>query len=48
MYENIHHVYKIYYTLYMNWWIHITPMEYGYLLISVGIGGWLLMKGSAR
>jgi hypothetical protein len=29
-------------------WRHLTPMQYGVLLISVGVFGWLLMKSANR
>lgn len=32
----------------MQKWDNITPMQYGYLLIGVGIFGWVLMKSIRR
>ena len=29
-------------------WDNLTPMEYGILLISVGVFGWVLMKNASR
>ncbi len=29
-------------------WEHITPMQYGWLLISVAVIGWLLMKSGLK
>jgi hypothetical protein len=29
-------------------WNHLTPMEYGIILISVGVLGWVLMKNASR
>ncbi len=29
-------------------WNHITPMQYGLLLISIAVFGWLLMKNMGR
>lgn len=29
-------------------WNHITPMQYGILLISIAVTGWLLMKNMSR
>ena len=29
-------------------WAHLTPMEYGILLISVGVFGWVLMKNASK
>lgn len=29
-------------------WNNLTPMQYGSLLISVGVFGWILMKSGRR
>jgi hypothetical protein len=29
-------------------WDHLTPMQYGTILISVGVLGWLLMKSAPK
>jgi hypothetical protein len=29
-------------------WNNMTPMQYGYLLVSIAVTGWLLMKSGAR
>jgi hypothetical protein len=29
-------------------WENLTPMQYGSLLISVGVFGWILMKSGRR
>lgn len=29
-------------------WDHLTPMQYGTLLIGIGVFGWLLMKTSFK
>lgn len=29
-------------------WQNLSPMEYGMLLISVGVFGWVLMKSASR
>lgn len=31
-----------------NKWANLTPMQYGILLISVGVVGWILMKNASR
>lgn len=33
-----------YYRFALNSWKHITPMQYGLLLISIAVVGWALMK----
>ncbi len=37
-----------YQTYAANRWNHLQPMEYGVLLISIGVFGWLLMKNAAH
>lgn len=29
-------------------WDNMTPMEYGILLISIGVFGWMLMKNASK
>lgn len=29
-------------------WEHLRPMEYGIILIAVGVLGWVLMKNASR
>ena len=31
-----------------NAWVNMTPSQYGLILISVAVFGWLLMKSGAR
>ncbi len=40
--------YNVYSSLLLKYWHGMTPMQYGYLLLSIGIVGWLLMKGASR
>ena len=39
---------NVYAKLFSKTWHNLTPMQYGYLLISIGVVGWLLMKSSSR
>ena len=32
----------------MDRWDSLSPMEYGVLLISIGVFGWILMKNTGR
>ena len=36
-----------YYQMLMKFWIHLTPMQYGCILIGIGVFGYLLMKSDA-
>ncbi|MBI3862124.1 MAG: hypothetical protein HY290_09540 [Planctomycetia bacterium] len=29
-------------------WANMTPMQYGYLLVSIAVTGWALMKSGSR
>jgi hypothetical protein len=29
-------------------WENMTPMQYGFLLVSVAVVGWIMMKSGAR
>ena len=29
-------------------WHNMTPMQYGYLLVTIAVVGWLCMKGARR
>ncbi len=29
-------------------WHHLTPMQYGGMLVCIGVVGWLLMKGGPK
>ena len=29
-------------------WHNMTPMQYGYLLVTIAVVGWLSMKSAAR
>lgn len=29
-------------------WANMTPMQYGYLLVSIAVVGWMLMKSGQR
>ncbi|HLJ09630.1 MAG TPA: hypothetical protein VKU82_00500 [Planctomycetaceae bacterium] len=29
-------------------WHNMSPMQYGYLLVTIAVVGWLLMKSSPR
>jgi hypothetical protein len=31
-----------------NEWHHMTPMKYGFILIGIGVFGWLLMKSGSK
>lgn len=37
-----------YYRLMMHWWDTMSPMDYGYLLVSIGVFGYLLMRSGSR
>ena len=39
------HFYQKYF---LSAWQNMTPMQYGYLLVTIAVIGWLLMKSSAR
>ncbi|MCA9089167.1 MAG: hypothetical protein KDA90_11115 [Planctomycetaceae bacterium] len=32
----------------VDFWHHITPMQYGCLLIAVAVVGWLTMRSASR
>ncbi|MEZ6058308.1 MAG: hypothetical protein R3C01_16535 [Planctomycetaceae bacterium] len=44
--------FSYYMNFYQNYlaqkWDQMTPMQYGTVLISIGVVGWLLMRGSGR
>lgn len=43
------HYYMDYYRGFLaSTWDHMTPMQYGTLLISIGVFGWILMKTSFK
>lgn len=39
---------KYYVDLAQYHWVHMTPMKYGYLLLSIGVVGFLLMKSNMK
>ncbi|MFH1299853.1 MAG: hypothetical protein ABIK07_02235 [Planctomycetota bacterium] len=52
MIETIRDTWQQYSTFYINYlskrWDNISPMEYGIVLVSIAVIGWLLMKSGAR
>jgi len=43
------HEYSTFYVNYLNKrWDNISPMEYGLVLVSIAVIGWLLMRNGAR
>lgn len=34
--------------IFMNAWHHLTPTQYGGMLIGIGVFGWVLMKGTSK
>jgi hypothetical protein len=38
---------KFYQSFLVGSWDNMTPMQYGAVLITIGIAGWLLMKHGA-
>jgi hypothetical protein len=39
------HFYQKYF---LSAWHNMTPMQYGYLLVTIAVVGWLCMKSAAR
>ncbi len=48
MYQSARYYAKWYQDYFFDAWNHMGPSQYGMLLISIGIFGWLLMKSSSR
>jgi len=42
----MHYYYNVYYNMLMKAWMNMTPLQYGFLLIGIGVCGWVLMKNS--
>jgi hypothetical protein len=45
---SLRHYLRFYRDYAENKWDNLTPMQYGILLISVGVFGWLLMKSATK
>lgn len=43
----MHYWTNTYYQMLMKFWIHLTPMQYGFILVGIGVFGWVLMKTDA-
>ena len=41
------HLY-FYQKYFLSAWHNMTPMQYGYLLVTIAVVGWLCMKSAAR
>ena len=39
---------QVYYDLLCHYWDNLTPTEYGYLLIAIFFGGYLLLKSNIK
>jgi len=39
---------EYYYKLLMHSWRTMGPQEYGYLLVGIGLIGWLLLKSTSK
>tara|TARA_R110000868_G_scaffold411770_1_gene709778 strand:+ start:124867 stop:125115 length:249 start_codon:yes stop_codon:yes gene_type:complete len=52
MVETIQDTWREYSTFYISYlnkrWDNISPMEYGIVLVSIAVVGWLLMRSGAR
>lgn len=48
MYQTTTYYLRWYRDYFLECWADMGPTEYGILLISIGVFGWLLMKGGAR
>ena len=46
--ETVGYYFRFYRNYAMDRWDALSPMEYGVLLISIGMFGWLLMKNTGR
>jgi hypothetical protein len=44
----MHYWFNVYSNLLMKYWNNMTPSQYGGLLITVSLIGWLLMKNGAK
>lgn len=48
MYETIYDCWLYYGKVLADFWRNLGPRGYGTLLTSVGVIGWIMMKGSKR
>lgn len=46
--QTVYDYFYFYQKYLMGAWHNITPMQYGYLLVTVAVVGWLMMKSGAR
>jgi hypothetical protein len=40
--------FKVYWAIFLKFWHHLSPTQYGYLLIATAVVGWFFMKGNKR
>ena len=46
--DQFHYYMRFYRNYALDKWETITPMQYGVLLISIGVFGWILMKNAVK
>jgi hypothetical protein len=46
--QNVNYYLSFYKNFFLRAWNGITPMQYGFLLVSVAVIGYLLMKSGAK
>lgn len=48
MYQNVMYYLRFYKDYALDSWADMGPSEYGIVLLSIGVFGWLLMKNGTR
>jgi hypothetical protein len=48
MMQTIHDYWYFYETSFYRFWDNLTPMEYGFLLVTVAVIGYIAMKSGSR
>jgi hypothetical protein len=46
--ERVQYYLRFYRNYALDRWDSLTPMQYGVLLISIGVFGWILMKNASH
>jgi len=46
--ERVSYYVRFYRTYAIDTWDTLSPMQYGFLLVSIGVFGWILMKNAGH
>lgn len=46
--DSVNYYLRFYQRTAVDFWEHMTPMQYGCVLIGIGVFGWLLMRSGIK